>query len=251
MQLRVSVPLLFVSVAAITWSAVAWGQQPQGKPGAPGGGPGAKRPGGFRGRITFDRMLERHDKDKDGKVARDEWQGPEQIFGQMDRDRDGVVTKEEFQARMQGRAGFGAGRGGPGGSDAKPGESQKLDAGALLKLFDANKDGSVSKEELDKFFRKNDSDEDGKLNADELKVAIASRENAEIVEVEGPSVVEGQQAGIAVGYHAPDFELQPIEPYECLQRWLGGNGDGSIKQRITLSQVVGEQPVLLLFGSYT
>jgi len=196
-------------------------------------------------------MLERHDKDKDGKVTREEWQGPEQFFGQMDRDRDGVVTKEEFQARMQARAGFGMERGGLGGRDVKPEESQKLDAAALLKLFDANKDGSVSKEELDKFFRKNDSDEDGKLNEDELEVAIASRDSQEIVEVDGPSVVEGQQAGIAVGYHAPDFELQPIEPYECLQKWLGGNGDGSIDQCITLSQVVGEQPVLLLFGSYT
>ena len=108
-----------------------------------------------------------------------------------------------------------------------------------------------SKEELEKFFRKNDSDEDGKLNEDELKVAVVSRADREVIEVEGPSVVEGQKAGIGIGYHAPDFELQPIEPYACLQEWLGGEGDVGIEKRITLSQLVGEQPVLLLFGSYT
>jgi len=251
MRIRICVPWLVVSIATALWSAAAWGQPPKGKPGPPGGGPGAKRPGGFRGGFTFDRLLERCDKDEDGKVTREEWQGPEQIFGQMDRDRDGVVTKEEFQARMQARGGFGMGRGGPGGRDAPADASQKLDAANLLRLLDANKDGSVSKEELEKFFRKNDSDEDGKLSEDELKVAITSASRREVIEVDGPSVVEGQKAGIGLGYYAPDFGLQPIEPYACLQKWLGGDGDQSIEQHITLSQLVGEQPVLLLFGSYT
>jgi hypothetical protein len=247
----VCVPWLFVSFAAVIWSAAVWAQQPKGTPGPPGAGAGARRSGGFRGGFTLDRLLERHDGDKDGKVTREEWQGPEQVFGQMDQDSDGVITKEEFQARMRARGRFGMGRGGLGGRAAPPQESQKPDAAALLNLLDANKDGSISKDELEKFLRKNDSDEDGKLSEDELKVAIASRVDREVIEVEGPSVVEGQKAGIGVGYYAPDFELQPIEPYACLQEWLGGDGDGSIEKRITLSELVGEQPVLLLFGSYT
>ena len=250
MQLRVCVPWLCISVAAAIWSAAACAQQPKGRPKPPGGGPGAKRPVGPRFGFTFDRLLERCDRDKDGKVTREEWQGPEQVFGQMDQDNDKVVTKEEFQARMRARSGGNMGRGNLGDRAAPQQEPQKLDAAALLKLLDADKDGSVSKEEIEKFFRKNDSDDDGKLDEDELKVAIASQADREVVEVEGPSVVEGQKAGIGVGYYAPDFELQPIEPYACLQRWLGGDDEG-IEKRITLSQLVGEQPVLLLFGSYT
>lgn len=70
-------------------------------------------------------------------------------------------------------------------------------------------------------------------------------------DVSGPSVVSGQQAGIEVGQYAPDFELQPIEPYAILQQWLGDGAPKSIEQNVQLSQLVGKAPVLLLFGSYT
>ena len=102
--------------------------------------------------------------------------------------------------------------------------------------------------------------------------------------IEGPSVIPGEPAGIAVGQFAPDFELQPIEPYPKLAEWLENNRPRaaaayrvryrrgllgrrrrvierivdsaspaplSVDDKISLSQLVGKQPVLLLYGSYT
>lgn len=104
--------------------------------------------------------------------------------------------------------------------------------------------------------------------------------------VEGPSVIPGEPAGIGVGQYAPDFELQPIEPYAKLAEWLQSNrpqaapasrvryrrgllgrlrrlrgrtvassapsgSSLSVDDKIALSQLVGKQPVLLLYGSYT
>jgi len=70
-------------------------------------------------------------------------------------------------------------------------------------------------------------------------------------EIDGPSVVEGQKAGIEVGSNPPDFELQPIEPYAIFQKWLGDDAPKSIEHHVRLSQLVGKAPIMLLFGSYT
>ncbi len=226
--MRLCIPCLLASVALAVWSAAVWGQPP----------------GGFRGGFSFDRMLERHDKDGDGKVTRQEWQGPEEFFGRMDTNSDGTLTKEEFQARMQGRGGFGGGRGGPGGSGSRPEAPPQLDAAGILRLLDANKDGSVSTEELKRFFQRADSDKNGSLSKEELAKALAAPPPV-------TSIVEGQQAGIEVGQYPPDFELQPIEPYAKLRDWLGDGAPKSIEEKVKLSQLVGKQPILLLYGSYT
>jgi hypothetical protein len=175
---------LLISVAAAVWSAAAWGQPP----------------GGLRGGLGFDQVLQRHDKNGDGKVTREEWRGPEELFGRMDTNNDAVITREEFQARMRARGGFG----GP---------------------------GSLSKEEIGR--------------------APASPAGSGRKEIDGPSVVEGRKAGIEVGQYAPDFELQPIEPYAKLRQWLGDGAPESIEEKVRLSQLVGKQPILLLYGSYT
>ena len=69
--------------------------------------------------------------------------------------------------------------------------------------------------------------------------------------MEMPSVVEGTPAGIEVGDFAPDFELQPIQPYADLQKWLGDDAPESVEENVVLSQFVGKAPIILLFGSYT
>ena len=257
MRIRLCIPWLLVSVAAVVWSAAAAWAQP---------------PGGSRGGFSFDQVLQRHDKNDDGKVTREEWQGPEEIFGRMDQNDDGTITKEEFQARMPGRGGFGGrpggfggrpggfggrsggfggGRGGAGASGSSLEASPPLDVAGLLRLLDANQDGSVSKDEAEKFFEKADADCNDSLSKDELAKALAPPARDGSKQIDGPSVVEGQKAGIEVGQYAPDFELQPIEPYAKLRQWLGDNAPASIDEKVKLSQLVGKQPVLLLYGSYT
>lgn len=78
-----------------------------------------------------------------------------------------------------------------------------------------------------------------------------SRHDRPAKPLEGPSVVKGEKPGIEVGEYAPDFELQPVEPYAILQKWLGDDAPKTIEQGVKLSQLVGKAPIMLMFGSYT
>ncbi|MHC4180374.1 MAG: hypothetical protein ACYSWU_22960, partial [Planctomycetota bacterium] len=106
-------------------------------------------------------------------------------------------------------------------------------------------------EEVKKFFRRADSDNSGSLSKEELAKALAPPPASGTKKIDGPSVVKGQPAGIEVGQCAPDYELQPIEPYAKLREWLGDDAPVSIEEKVRLSQLVGKQPILLLYGSYT
>lgn len=69
--------------------------------------------------------------------------------------------------------------------------------------------------------------------------------------ITAPSIVAGQKAGIDVGDCAPDFQLQPIQPYADLKYWLGDQAPKRADDLVPLSKLVGKAPILLLFGSYT
>ncbi len=69
--------------------------------------------------------------------------------------------------------------------------------------------------------------------------------------ITSPSIAKGQKAGIAVGDYAPDFQLQPVQPYADLKRWLGDKAPQKAEDKVMLSDFVGKAPILLLFGSYT
>ncbi len=65
------------------------------------GRPGANAPqqpgnqGG--GRPTWQQIIEREDANRDGKITRAEFKGPERMFERIDRDGDGVLTQAEFE----------------------------------------------------------------------------------------------------------------------------------------------------------
>jgi hypothetical protein len=113
---------------AILLSAVVLG--PAGFAGAqpPGGGkkdgPGSDRPTAGDTKSFVDRMMA-FDKNKDGKLTRDEITDERllRLFDRADANKDGVVTREELEAlaakEMQG--GGASGPGGPGGRFGGPG----------------------------------------------------------------------------------------------------------------------------------
>lgn len=103
-------------IIAISMVSPVWAQ-------GPGGGRGQGQ--GQRGGMDPAQMFERSDANKDGKITKEEFQGPDFVFDRMDANSDGSITKEEAEnmrrdrqrpeggdapeAREGGQGGFGAG----------------------------------------------------------------------------------------------------------------------------------------------
>ena len=47
-------------------------------------------------RFTFDQIRAREDANGDGRVPREEFEGPPPLFDRLDRNHDGVLTKEDL-----------------------------------------------------------------------------------------------------------------------------------------------------------
>ncbi len=168
--------ILFVLGAS---SAIA--QPPGGGgPGGPGGGGGGGGPGGARGRSP---IMEALDADHDGVISPEEIKNATAALISLDKNKDGKLTDDEYRPGGGfGGGGFGGGRGGPGGEGRGPGgggpggEGRGPGGGApggegrgpggpgsgglvvnpdrMLTHafeFDADKDGKLSKDELQKF----------------------------------------------------------------------------------------------------
>ena len=161
--------------------------RPEGGPGSPG------RPGGGE-------FFANSDKNKDGKVSKDEvpaeaWER----LGKLDKDGDSAVSREEMAAMMPGRGG----PGGPGGGELFA-KSDKNGDGKISKdevpaeawdrigRLDKNSDGSITKEEMaammqggpglggpqggpEAVFSRYDADKDGKLSKTEVPAEMWDR----------------------------------------------------------------------------
>lgn len=83
--------------AAMTSDSVASAMPPTRKGGTQNQRPARQGGQGQWQRPTWAQFLERNDTNKDGKVTRDEFKGPSQIFEMLDRNKDGVIVKEEHE----------------------------------------------------------------------------------------------------------------------------------------------------------
>lgn len=65
-------------------------------------------------------VMKKNDRNGDGRISREEWQGPPPAFGRLDNDGDGFVSREELDARFGAAAPAGGGPGSaPGGAPVK------------------------------------------------------------------------------------------------------------------------------------
>lgn len=217
---------------------------------------------------AWDLIRDAHDKNKDGKVTKEEYTRGEERFQRLDRNRDGVVTGEDFQrGRRRGR-----GRERPGAGGSPP----RIDRGRVIGfLMDVDRDGKVTREETGRWLKDRDENQDGVLTAEEIggrrgrfvlrildtdgdgKVTAAEVEAAfKEADEDGDGSLDaprrrrgrgegrgprgrrgrrGDDAAPKAGAPAPDFELPRL------------HGQGSVK----LSSFKGSKPVALIFGSYT
>jgi hypothetical protein len=121
---------------------------------------------------------------------------------------------------------------------AEPAEIQR-DVTRLLKQFDQNADGLLAPDEipaaLQRKFAALDANEDGNFSESELlKMRVRSGRRAGEV-ITGPSKKERHRDTLQSGDPAPNFTL----------------ADPLRKRQVTLSDLRGKKPVVLIFGSYT
>lgn len=202
------------------------GAKGRGKPGRKDGKPGAKRREELRKRLLA------MDTDKDGKVSRAEWTGPEQAFDRLDRNKDGVLDKAD-------RANAGRAR------KDRPERDRKRPDGAKGR---AAPDGATEEERAARVrahFKKVDKNGDGMLTADEapnaklLKAADANGDGAVTLEEFIALVKKRAQSGRAGGPSAGGGEKGRGEGRRgkrkrggkmsagMLQRW-DKDGDGKV-----------------------
>lgn len=182
------------------------------------------------------RFFEKLDKNNDGSLDRDEVPGPvKQRFERIDADGNGKISREEFAkvaARLAGQFG---------------GRPQR-DGGApdvLFRLLDADKDGKLTKDELQnatRLLEKLDRNKDGMIDRDELRGFLqkggpkGEGKGGRPGEVITPAAKgERKKDTLKVGDAAPDFTLPDLTG----------------TKEVTLSSFRGRRPVVLIFASYT
>lgn len=152
----------FLALGAALLAATPVLAQPAPPPGGPQGGPGPR--GGI------ERMFERLDANRDGRVTWDEtWAVTQERFGAADADRNGTLTFAEFQnLRAPGRDGA-AQQPGPRPEHVQRGAERRA---AMFRALDANSDGGVTLAEmqvpLSARFRAMDANGDGAVVREEL-----------------------------------------------------------------------------------
>ena len=175
-------------------------------------------------RYGWDWLAARYDADKNGRITREEFQGPSELFDRLDRDGDAALTAEDFDW-----------------SDRSPFLREMRMTAQWFRCIDANSNGRVSRAEWDRFFT---GAAKGKnhLTREDLREAL----NPPQLDKDEPSplvlilgLLSGELGslweGPGVNEKAPQFALQTQDD----------------KRRVCLSDFRGKKPVVLVFGSFT
>lgn len=177
-------------------------------------------------RYGWDHVLQRYDANADEQVVRDEFTGSDTDFTRLDRNGDKSLTAADFDWSASSLA-------------RSPGLM-------LYFMSDRDANGKVTPEEFSALFQQLDTDGRGYLAVDDLRDQFQppsgdSREKRADEPSRSTLVLGLQrqevgslQAGPALDEPAPDFSLKSLQG-----------------ETVTLSEEIGDQPVVLIFGNFT
>lgn len=177
---------LAMSAAALAIGGLAYAQMPEGRPQIDADGDGTITRAEKQAGATA--MFARLDLNKDGKLDQTDrdahrQQMRSQMFGKLDADNNGSISKDEFMSGKRGHDGpdgkhmGGPGMEGPGGHGmhGRHGMRGGHRGGMMMKMADANNDGSVSQAEFmaaaNKHFDMADANKDGRITKEERDAA--------------------------------------------------------------------------------
>ena len=178
-------------------------------------------------RFDWEKVRSLFDSNDDGAIDRKEIAGVSDAdFPRLDRNGDGQITESDLDL-------------------AAPAQDRDA-AYALYRGSDADSDGRITAREFAALFETLDRDGAGFVTIDDLRSHFARTESSTRRRGGGPSrevllrglirqEIGSLQAGPALGESVPDFTLK--------------TQDGT--KSVTLSQQIGEKPVVLVFGNFT
>ncbi len=147
------------------------GGQRGGRQGGPRGGQGGGQRFGFPPNPLFTAL----DADGDGEISASELKNAMAALKKLDKNKDGKLTRDEVRPNFGpggpgGRGGFGGGRGGERGSGQGGGAQDFV---SRIMQHDKNKDGKITKDELperaQRMFDRLDANSDGAITKAELE----------------------------------------------------------------------------------
>ncbi|MEX1229763.1 MAG: deiodinase family protein [Planctomycetaceae bacterium] len=177
-------------------------------------------------RFGWEHVAKSYDTDGDGKVSASEFTGSKGDFARLDRDGDGSLNETDFDWSEHSLS-------------RSPGQM-------LFMQADRDGNGKLTSEEFAGLFKSLDRDEHGFVSLDELKDALQPPPaGAQAKRNDLPSrstlimglkrqEIGSLQPGPSLDDDAPDFTLTSLD----------GND-------VTLSEEVGDKPIVLVFGNFT
>ena len=176
-------------------------------------------------RFTWEIVEPQYDANGDQRIAREEFPGSDADFQRLDRDGDGMLSRTDF--------------------DRSESATARTPGAMLFYQADRDGNGKVTREEFASVFDAFDQENLGYLALDDLRYEFDAEASRRPARRKGPTrdvLIKGLyrqeigslQPGPHLDEHAPDFTLKT----------LGG-------EEVTLSKVIGERPVVLVFGNFT
>jgi Ca2+-binding EF-hand superfamily protein len=163
-------------------------------------------------------FFRRFDRNKDGKVQREEFQAGEEVFKKYDRSRDGSLSRREVRRYLNEQL-----------EEAR----RRPRADNFFDLFDLDRDGTVTRREYDgpaAFFREYDHNRDGKVTTEELNMGpMAGRMMRGDREFMGDGPTTLPKRGLLERYDKDGdgrVTLEELGGAESVLHRLDRNGDG-------------------------